>query len=142
MRFTVPQFIEHEAKIIGPLTFKQFIYVGTAGVICFILYFAIGQTNFLLFLLLSLASFSAAISLAFLKISGKSLPSIFFNLLRFNLTPKMYIWHKKDQAAAQVYKKEEYGKEKEKDEEDNGELPLKIAENSRLKKLHTKIETK
>lgn len=140
MRFTVPQFIEHEAKIIGPLTFKQFGYVGMAGIICFVLYFAIGQTNFLLFLLLSLASFSAAISLAFLKISGKSLPAIFFNLLRFNLTPKMYIWHKKDQTAAQVYKKEEYGKEK--DEEDKDELPLKIAENSRLKKLHTKIETK
>ena len=31
MRFQVPQFIEVEDKIFGPLTFKQFVYV-TGGV--------------------------------------------------------------------------------------------------------------
>jgi len=36
MRYTVPQFIEHEAKIIGPLTFKQFTYLAMAGAGCFV----------------------------------------------------------------------------------------------------------
>ena len=33
MRFEVPQFVDIEDKIFGPLTFKQFIYIaGGAGV--------------------------------------------------------------------------------------------------------------
>ena len=31
MRFQVPQFIEIESKIFGPLTFKQFIYLAGGG---------------------------------------------------------------------------------------------------------------
>jgi len=27
MEFTVPQFVEREPKLIGPFTFKQFIYI-------------------------------------------------------------------------------------------------------------------
>ena len=38
MRFQVPQFIEIESKIFGPLTLKQFIYLIGGGGIIFILY--------------------------------------------------------------------------------------------------------
>ncbi len=38
MEFQVPQFTEHEAKILGPLTFRQIIYVGTGGGIGLFLY--------------------------------------------------------------------------------------------------------
>lgn len=37
MQFKVPQFIEMESKIIGPLTFKQALYVGGAGGISYVL---------------------------------------------------------------------------------------------------------
>lgn len=136
MRFSVPQFIEHEAKIVGPLTFKQFVYIGLAGAVCFVLYFSV---PFSIFLLSCIVLGGGGLALAFLKIGGRSLPIIVANFLRYSLTPKMYIWHKKEQAVAQVYKKE-VKKKTEKEGED--ELPLKIAEKSQLKKLHTKIETK
>lgn len=139
MRFTVPQFIEHEAKIVGPLTFKQFVYIGFAGFVCFILYFSLGKTNFFLFLLLTIVLMLTALALAFLKIGGRSLPIILGNFLKFSFSSKMYLWKKKE-APIIVFKKVKKIKKEEKKEEE--ELPLKIAEKSRLKKLSAQIETK
>ena len=82
-----------------------------------------------------------ALAFAFLKIGGRSLFTIIGNFLRFSLTPKIYIWRKKEQLVTTVYKKEKI-KKKEEAEEKEEELPLKIAEKSQLKKLRTKIETK
>ena len=133
MRFTVPKFIEHEAKIVGPLTFKQFIYIGMAGGICFILYFTV---PFSIFLIASLFLGVGAIALAFLKIGGRTLPTILGNFLKFSMSPKMFIW-RKIEAPIKIFKKEEIRKEGTEEE-----LPLKIAERSQLKKLRTQIETK
>lgn len=136
MRFNVPQFIEHEAKIVGPLTFKQFIFIGGAGVICFILYYSM---PFPVFFAASVILGGAGAALAFLKIGGLPLPLILSNFFKFSTTPKIYIWKKREQPGIKVYKREEEKKETEEKEE---ELPLKIAKKSRLKKLHTQIETK
>lgn len=134
MRFTVPQFIEHEAKIVGPLTFKQFIYFGIAGSICFILYFSV---PFSIFLLSCIVLGTTALTLAFIKIGGRGLPTILSNLLRFSIAPKMYIW-KKSEKPITVFEKEIKKNLEEREEE----LPLKIARGSRLNKLSTQIETK
>jgi hypothetical protein len=133
MRFTVPQFIEREAKIVGPLTFRQFIFVAIAAAICFLFYFSL---PFNLFLLSCAVLGGGALAFAFLQIGGRSLPTVLSNFLRFNLTPKMYIW-KKTEAKIEIIKKEV--KKKEETEE---ELPLKINEKSQLKKIKTRIETK
>ena len=133
MRFTLPQFIEHEPKIVGPLTFKQFVYIGVAGGICFILYFT---APFSIFIIASLILGLGAMALAFLKIGGRSLPTILGNFLKFNLSPKIFIWRKVE-APIKVFKKERVKKE-----EVEEELPLKIAERSQLKKLRTQIEIK
>ncbi|TET84890.1 MAG: PrgI family protein [Candidatus Nealsonbacteria bacterium] len=133
MRFTVPKFIEHEAKIVGPLTFKQFIFIGVAGAVGFILYFTV---PFSIFLIASLILGGGAMALAFLKIGGRSLPTILGNFLKFSISPKMFIW-RKTEAPIKVFKKEKIKKETVEEE-----LPLKIAEKSQLKKLRTQIETK
>jgi len=133
MRFTVPQFIEHEAKIVGPLTFKQFIFIGMAGAVGFILYFT---APFYIFLIACLILGGGAVALAFLKIGGRDLPTVLGNSLKFLISPKMYIWRKKE-TPVRVFKKEEIKKEV----PEEG-LPLKIAEKSQLKKLRTQIETK
>jgi len=131
MRFTVPQFIEHEAKIVGPLTFKQFTYIGIAGAICFILYFSV---PFPLFLLASLVLIGGGMALAFLKVGGRSLPSVIGNFLSFKLTPKMYLWKKK-QGTISILETKKVEKKEE-------ETPLKIVKKSRLKNIQTEIETK
>lgn len=134
MRFTVPQFIEHESPIIWIMTFRQFIYVGTAGAVCFFLYFTLAKKNFPLFILISVLLLSAGSALAFLKIGGRGLPTILMNFFRFSISPKIYIWKKTDKPV-EVLKKEIK-------KEGIPETTLKAAGESRLNKLSTKVETK
>lgn len=91
-QFTVPQFIEHEPKVVGPLTFKQFIFVGVAGAICFIFYFTL---PFPIFILGSIVLMAGGFALAFLKSGGRTLPTILKNFFFFSLRPKIYLWKKK-----------------------------------------------
>ena len=136
MRFIVPQFIEHEAKIVGPLTFKQFIYVASGAAVCFFVY---QIASFYVFLSSCVVFGGGGLALAFLQINGRDLPTVLANLFKFNLGPKMYIW-KKREVPIRVLKKEPIPTISKKDEEKE-ELPLKIAEKSQLKKLRTTIET-
>jgi len=137
MRFTVPQFIDYEMKIVGPLTFRQFIFVGIAGTIGFFLYFTIGKTNFLLFIVSCFVLGTISLALAFLQIGGRSLPTILGNFLRFNLSSKIYLWKKKEMPVIE-FKKPSTTEVM----EGEVELPLKIAEKSRLKRIKNQIETK
>jgi hypothetical protein len=91
-QFTVPQFVEHEPKIVGPFTFKQFIFIGVAAAICFVFYFA---TPFYIFIVASIFLMAGAFSLAFLKSGGRSLPVVLKNFFFFSLSSKIYLWKKK-----------------------------------------------
>ncbi|KKQ83505.1 MAG: hypothetical protein UT07_C0003G0005 [Parcubacteria group bacterium GW2011_GWB1_38_8] len=93
MRFQVPQFIEVEDKIFGPLTFKQFIYVAGGAGICVILF--IFLPKFLAIpISLPVALFSGA--LAFYKVNGKPFINIVEAFLKYTLTNKLYIWKKEE----------------------------------------------
>lgn len=92
MQYQVPQFIEMEDKIIGPLTLKQFGFVAVAGVICFI-FFKTLTTTFAVILSLPVAS--AAMILAFGKIKGISALKYISSFIKFSLKPQLYLWKKK-----------------------------------------------
>ncbi len=134
MNFQVPQFIEHEAKIVGPFTLKQFMYVGAAGGICLILYFSAPR---LIFILGCIVFGGISLALAFVKIGGRSLPIYLKNSFMFFLKPKVYLWQQKEMPGVKIVKEE-----KKKEEEEVGGVELKIAEKSRLKNLATKVETR
>jgi hypothetical protein len=135
-QFTVPKFIEMEPKIVGPFTFKQFIFVGLAGAVCFVLYFSLSKTNFFLFTLLTIFLIGGALAFAFLKIGGRSLPTILQNFFSFLFSSKIYLWKRKA-APSPIIKKEEPKLKRAE------EVPTpKIAGKSRLKNLSTQIELK
>ncbi|MFH1894445.1 MAG: hypothetical protein ABH813_00875 [Patescibacteria group bacterium] len=137
MQFTVPQFIERESKIFGPLTFIQFIYIGSGGTVCLLLYFSFAKTNFLLFLLATAIIMSLTGSLAFLRIGGRSLPTMIKNFFFFTLAPKIYLWRRKNVPPRMIKKTEE------KTEPEGAESSiLKLAEKSQLKNLSNILETK
>ncbi|MFA5355207.1 MAG: PrgI family protein [Candidatus Paceibacterota bacterium] len=123
----MPQFIEHQAKIIGPMTFNQFIYMALAGGVCFILYFAL---PFSMFIAACIIIIGGAAALAFLKINGRSLPAVLGSFLKFSFMPKMYIWKKKQIILRKTA-----------DETAEGS-PLNVIQGGQLKKIKTKIETK
>ena len=95
MQFTVPQFIEEEAKIVGPLTFKQLLYLAGPGIIIFFLYFSLAKTNLLAFIIITIFLAGLALAVAFLKIGGYSLPILFKNFFGFFVSSKIYLWGKK-----------------------------------------------
>jgi len=137
MQFTVPQFIERESKIFGPLTFTQFLYIGGGGAICLIFYFIWAKTHFLLFLLITAVIMSLTGALAFLKFAGRSLPTLLKNFLFFSIGPKMYLWRRKNIPPRMI------GKTASQPEKENAEpSTLKFAEKSQLRNLSNILETK
>ena len=131
-QFTVPKFIGREAKIVGPLTFKQFIFVGIAGAICFIFYFTL---PFFIFILASAIVMLGGFALAFLKSGGKSLPAVLKNFFSFFFSPKIYLWKKKGGLPPKIIEREP-----EQEEEEEAPVPT-VAGKSRLNALSSQVET-
>ncbi len=134
MEFIVPQFIEREGKIVGPLTFKQFIFVVTACGIAALLYFIL---PFPLFLVMATFLVGGSLGLVFIKIEVIPLLTIIKNIFVFSSRPKIYLWQKKH-----VFPKIIRKVERTKVQEEKKESPLKITEKSRLRDLFTYLESR
>ena len=87
MQFQVPQFIEVEDKIFGPLTLKEFIYLAVAGGVVFMLFFIL-QTW--LWVIMAAILVTGATAFAFIKINGRPLAIILIAALRYAWQPKFY----------------------------------------------------
>lgn len=140
MRFQVPQFIEEETKIAGPLTFKQFALMGVAGVGVIILYAAFAKTNFLIFAFLSTLLVISVLALAFIRVSGRSLPSVLGNFFLYSLSSRIYLWKKKDLPPRIVWQKLEDKNAPAGPDPSSPEL--RLAQKSRLKRMSSIVETK
>ncbi len=92
MRFKVPRHIEYKAKIVGPATFPQLVYLGTTALIVFSLYLFLGSS--VAFYLFSILILSGGVALAFLEVSGEPLPDYIRKMLTFTVSSKKYIWKK------------------------------------------------
>jgi len=89
MQFQVPQFIETEDKIVGPLTLRQFIYLASAGCISAMLFFTVAAW---LWLTLSLVVVAIGIGLSFVKIGGRPLVNVIMAATNFYWKPQTYVW--------------------------------------------------
>ncbi len=89
MQYQVPQFIESEDKIIGPLTLKQFLYLAFAAVILFVLNFLL---TFYVWILIAIPISALAAAFAFLKINDRPFVYFFISLVRYFTKPKLYIF--------------------------------------------------
>ncbi len=94
-QFQVPQFIETETKIVGPLTLKQFLYIGVASLISFFLFFVL--QIWLWFIITAILGVAAA-ALAFIKFNGRPLPVILKSIVSYFWQPRMYLWQREDAA--------------------------------------------
>ena len=92
MEYQVPQFIEVEDKLIGSLTFKQFLYIAGAGGLC-IVFFA--YTPILVALLLSGGVATLGGMLAFYKVNGKSFVEMLEAGFTYYTGAKFFLWKHK-----------------------------------------------
>lgn len=139
MEFSVPKFIEMETKIVGPFTWRQFIFVGTAGALIFFLFFIIGKQYFFLYIVIVFILGISSLSLAFLRIGGHPLPNVMVNMVLFTVSSKIYTWKRREGRPGLIRKKEKITLKKEKPE---AAATLKITKQSRLKDLSNQIELK
>jgi len=89
MQFQVPQFIETEDKVVGPLSLRQFVYVGIGALLSALLYFVV-QTW--LWAIISVFLVGGAIAIAFVKVEGRPLANVIMAAASFYWSPQIYIW--------------------------------------------------
>lgn len=91
MQFHIPQFIDIEDKIFGPLTFKQFVYVIGAVGAGFIFYQLFGL--FPAFIL-TIPFAILAYLLGFKPVGGRPFITVLESSLRYFWGNKLYLWKK------------------------------------------------
>lgn len=90
-QFVVPQFIEVEDKIFGPITTRQFLILLVTGLILFIA-FKLADTTLFIFLATLIGGF--ALVLAFVKINGQPFHYFILNIVQTVRRPSRRIWDK------------------------------------------------
>jgi hypothetical protein len=90
-QFVVPQFIDVESKIFGPITMRQFVTILVAVFLEFIIY---KLSDFALFLVLTAVVVPIAGAIAFMKVGGIPVPHFLLNLIQSFKKPKIRVWDK------------------------------------------------
>lgn len=91
MQFKVPQFIDIEDKVFGPLTFKQFAYLaGGAG----LAYLSIRFLPAFLAIVFVPAFAGFALALAFFKYNDKPFIFTVEAFIKYHFRSKIYLWRK------------------------------------------------
>lgn len=131
-QFTVPQFIDVEDKIIGPITTRQFLIIIVGCMVIAVLYKILDFTAFLTF---SILIFIICGSLAFFKINGMAMHFFVLNFLQTLKKTRKRIWN--------------HSKKKEiKDDDDMLKIdiapsvPIKEFSGSRLTELSLIVDTR
>lgn len=92
MRFQVPQFIEVEDKIFGPLTLKQFIYLAGGAGLSFVVYVYLKSILLASIPILLIMALAAAFS--FFKVNNKPFINVVEAAFKYYIGSKLFIWKK------------------------------------------------
>ncbi|MBI4253419.1 PrgI family protein [Candidatus Uhrbacteria bacterium] len=90
-QITVPQFIENEDRILGPITARQFvILLVAAGMI----YVAYKTSDLTLFVIMAIIIGGVAATLAFYRVNGQPFHFFLLNIIRTASRPSLRVWKK------------------------------------------------
>jgi len=131
MQYRVPKFLEREAKIAFGMTFKKLAVLGGIGLILVILWYSVPRIVFVFCFLILGGAFVVG---AFVKVGGQSITDIAKFAFSYFASSRTYMWKKKEKAAPIKFVK------KKRPEKEAKEAPLKIAPESKLTSLSSRIE--
>lgn len=100
MQYKVPQKIDLEDKIIGPLTLKQFVYLLAGGMLDYMI-FSATASSFLGWVLIVLVSL-AALAFAFVQIEEQPFSYLVANFFSYLFRPKIRLWDKRSKITKTV----------------------------------------
>ena len=90
MQFQVPQFIDVEDKVVGPFTWKEFVYLAGGAGVC-VLAFKI-FSSFFIALIVAAPFVAVALMLTFYKVNDRPFINLFQSMISYFLSRKLYIW--------------------------------------------------
>jgi hypothetical protein len=90
-QFVVPQNIDSEPKLLGPITPRQFLIIFAAVLFCALLK---ALLSFALFVAASIPVAIIALVVAFVKINGQSFHYFVLNIIQTFKKPKVRVWQK------------------------------------------------
>lgn len=88
-QYQVPQFIEVEDKIFGPLTIKQFVYLAGGAGFCLLLFTFL---PFYLTVILGIPVIAFSAGLAFVEYNGRPFIHVVEHAFGYFLGSKLYLW--------------------------------------------------
>lgn len=91
-KFIVPQFIDKEDQILGPITVRQFLIMLVGMFLIFICY-KILQFVYFIFAAIGIAAFGG--TFAFVKVNGQAFHVFFINMLQTVMRPALRVWDKR-----------------------------------------------
>ncbi|MBP9711272.1 MAG: PrgI family protein [Candidatus Pacebacteria bacterium] len=93
-QYQVPQFIEIEDKIFGPLTLKQFLYLAGGGGLCLMLFTLL---PIWLAIPLMIPVLVLAAALAFYQVNGRPFINSMEHAFGYYFGNKLYLWKQREQ---------------------------------------------
>lgn len=93
MRFQVPQFIEVEDKIFGPLTGKQFVYLAGGAGIAFVIWVLLPT---FLAVIVAAPIVILSLALAFYKVNNRPFVYVLESAFNYLTKNKLYTWQKQE----------------------------------------------
>lgn len=108
--FIVPQFIDVEDRIFGPVTIRQFLICTAGGLLIFV---AFKLSDFSLFIFQAIIIAPLTVIFAFVRINGKGFHHFLMDVLvYFFKVPRLAVWQKKEieakKKSKEVVKKDNY----------------------------------
>ncbi|MFB6181632.1 MAG: PrgI family protein [Candidatus Magasanikbacteria bacterium] len=133
-QFVVPQFIDVESKIFGPISVRQFLILLAGAILIFIAYRLL---TFVLFIVATLLIGGIALTFAFVEIKGQQFHYFVLNLFQYAKKDKLRIWDKR-----YTQNELDYLRKKQRAEEKRSEMePGKKPERSRMRDLSLVVNT-
>jgi len=135
MLFVVPQFIEVESKVIGPISVRQFIILlATAGIM--FIWYSLFSTVF--FIALSAVTFGIGVVFAFVKVNSQPFHQFALSAIQTAKRPALGIWHREINQAVVVKMAR---KDRKKDKDDKSFTPKPEVSTSHLAELSLIVDT-
>lgn len=94
MRYRVPQNIDMEDKIIGPLTMAQFVFVLMGGMLVYLDFVTLGVSFPFLFWVTAIPIGLITLAFGFGKVQDQPFPKFLASVLLYLTRPKSRVWQK------------------------------------------------
>jgi hypothetical protein len=94
-KFRIPQEVQVEDKIFGPITMRRLIILTVGGGLTYMVYLSLKNFSWIAwgFPIFFLSSFTLALS--FLEVFGMRFEKLLIRLIEFLFSPRIYLWDKR-----------------------------------------------